>query len=215
MLHVIWDLVSGSMNECENKTIDYYNTHAKEFQQSVQDANMTEMCDRFLEHLAVSSSILDLGCGTGRDSIYFISRGHIVTPVDASAEMCKIAEENTGVRVRQLRFENLDYFEAFDGIWACASLLHVDRENIPIVLKKINRSLKKNGVLYMSYKYGSRSEERNGRFFTDMNEEDIPFLCSKETRLEIMEYSITEDVRPDRKGDRWLNLFVKKEKCCE
>ena len=70
------------MSEREERTIDYYNSNAKEFQESIRTANMNEACDQFLSYFTKEAYILDLGCGTGRDSRYFRSFGHSVLPID-------------------------------------------------------------------------------------------------------------------------------------
>ncbi len=198
------------MSEREERTIDYYNSNAREFQESISTANMNEACDHFLSYFSRPAYILDLGCGTGRDSCYFRSCGHSVLPVDASKEMCKIASEVSGTTARLLRFDDLDYIEEFDGIWACASLLHVERDKIPEILSKVYEALKPDGILYMSFKYGKASEERNGRFFTDMTEEDIPFLCNEKNGFKVKECYISSDARPERSTERWLNIIAKK-----
>ena len=198
------------MSKREDMTIDYYNLNAEEFQRSISTANMSEACNRFLSYLPKSAYILDLGCGTGRDSRYFRECGHFVLPVDASKEMCKIASEVSGVTARLLKFEDLDYNEEFDGVWACASLLHAEREMLPEILCRINKALKPKGILYMSFKYGKASEERNGRFFTDMTEGDIPFLCNDNSCFKVLEYYISADVRQERSSERWLNIIARK-----
>ncbi len=124
--------------------------------------------------------------------------------------MCKIASEISGTTARLLRFDELDYIEEFDGIWACASLLHAEREKLPEILCRINRALKPQGVLYMSFKYGKTSEERNGRFFTDMTEDDITFLCNDNSSFKVLEYYISSDVRQERSKERWLNIIARK-----
>ena len=198
------------MSECEEKTISYYNSNAINFQKSISTADMSENCNRFISYLSKPAYILDLGCGTGRDSRYFRKCGYSVLPVDASKEMCKIASEVSGVKASLLRFENLEFIEEFDGVWACASLLHAERENLSGILIKVNNALKPNGILYMSFKYGKTSGERNGRFFTDMTEDDIPFLCNKNNGFKVREYYISSDVRPERSNECWLNIIAQK-----
>ena len=198
------------MSEREDKTISYYNTKAADFQKSISTANMNDACDRFLSYFTGPAYILDLGCGTGRDSKYFISQGHSALPADASEEMCRIATAVSGVTARQIRFEDLDYTNTFDGVWACASLLHAEREKLPGIICKINDALKPGGILYMSFKYGVSSEERNGRFFTDMTENALPFLCNADNGFKIIEYYISTDVRPERSSEKWLNIIAKK-----
>lgn len=198
------------MSEREELTINYYNTNASDFQKSVSNANMSEACDRFLSYFSEPSYILDLGCGTGRDSLYFKNHGHTVLPADASEEMCRIASDVTGIKALQLRFEDISFSETFDGVWACASLLHAERSKLPGIILKINHALKSGGILYMSFKYGNSSEIRNGRFFTDMTESDIPFLCNETSGFEVLEHHISTDVRPGRNKELWLNIFAKK-----
>jgi hypothetical protein len=96
----------------------------------------------------------------------------------------------------------------FDGIWACASLLHIPTYEMVNVLNKCYNALKENGVMYCSFKLGEFEGERNGRFFTDLIEERFRQFVSK-TNFNILEVSITEDVRTDR-DEKWLNVIIKK-----
>lgn len=198
------------MSICDDITIDYYDKHADEFNLASVNANMNSICDRFLSYLQPSASILDLGCGSGRDSLYFINKGFSVLPVDGSMEMCTLATKISGVTAMQLMFEDIDFVREFDGVWACASLLHVSKEQLPSILRKINTALKPSGILYMSFKYGEGEEERHGRYFSDMTESDLPFLCNDSTGFCVDFYDVTEDVRQDHKGERWLNIIAKK-----
>ncbi|WP_277408975.1 class I SAM-dependent methyltransferase [Lacrimispora xylanisolvens] len=105
-------------------SIDYYNKYAaKEFEETVNQ-DMSEIMREFLNYLEEGDTILDLGCGSGRDSLTLYELGYDVTPLDASSEMCKLAEIHTGLDVLQMTFEQIDFDDVFDGIWACASLLH-------------------------------------------------------------------------------------------
>lgn len=198
------------MNEFERKTINFYNDNADSFQESIKSAIMTESCNRFLSYLPKQASILDLGCGTGRDSLYFKNLGYSVLPLDASEKMCEIATSTTGIKAIKKTFEELCFKEQFDGIWACASLLHVSRGSLPQILCRINKSLTPKGILYMSFKYGNSSYEKNGRFFTDLTEDDIPLLCNENNGFEILEYYISQDVRPERSKEKWLNIIARK-----
>ena len=102
--------------------------------------------------------ILDLGCGSGRDSMYFIEEGFDVTAVDGSEALCELAKIEIGQEVQNIRFEELEFDNVFDGVCACASLLHVSKNDIEDVLNKLYDSLKKNGILYASFKYGESDE---------------------------------------------------------
>lgn len=186
----------------------YYDEHAAAFTADTVTTDMGAIQEAFIRQLHPGAHILDLGCGSGRDSKLFLSKGFTVTPVDGSGEMCTIAKANTGLEVRQLLFKNLDYIEAFDAVWACASLLHVPSNDLPHIFALIHRALKGRGLLYCSFKHGTFEGERNGRFFTDLTEDGIEKLLPplfSPTRI-----WTTSDARPGRSGERWLNIMALK-----
>ncbi len=171
---------------------------------------MEETSDRFINYLPESAEILDLGCGSGRDSLYFIEKGFDVTAVDGSKELCELASIHIGQDVLNLQFNELDFQEVFDGVWACASLLHITSTELEDVLDRIVKSLKSGGVLYMSFKHGEFSGFRNGRYFNDYKTKPMKELISKFDELELIEIWKTPDIRADRSNENWLNVLVKK-----
>ena len=193
-----------------NDTLNYYAQNAQEFIAGTIGIDMSDVHRRFLEHMPPEGSILDLGCGSGRDSKFFAERGYRVTAVDGSAELCRRAEQLTGFPVRCLLFEDLDYVNEFDGVWACASLLHVEKEKMQLILGLVSNALKDGGTLYLSYKYGTGQRVEKGRFFSDYTETDIPLLFPDDSPLSCVEWWITQDERPERSHERWLNMICKK-----
>jgi len=191
-------------------TLNYYNQNALSFVKGTKDVDFKTIQDKFTSRLPQGATILDFGCGSGRDTKYFKEQGFKVTAMDGSEELCKIASEYTGVPVKQMLFLELDEVDAYDGIWACSSILHCSYADLVVVMQKICTALKNNGVLYTSFKYGTFSGERNGRFFTDMTEETFKELLCKCPELEIEDLTITTDVRPGRGEERWLNLILRK-----
>ncbi len=122
--------------------------------------------DAFLNALPAGAAILELGCGGGQDAAYMLSHGFDVTPTDGSAELAKEAETRIGRPVRIMRFETLDATEAFDGVWAEASLLHVPRSVLPDVFDRILRALKPTGVFHASFKAGeAEGHDKFGRYY--------------------------------------------------
>lgn len=110
-----------------------------------------------------------------------------------------------------MTFQEIDFEEEFDGIWACASLLHVRRDEISSILYKIYRALKPNGVFYASFKYGDKEEYRDdGRFFNYYDEKSFSELIKKLGYFDILEILITNDVRKGKENEKWLNVIVKK-----
>ena len=192
----------------QNKTIEYYNNHAEEFCVATKDADMSYCYEKFEQYVNPQGKILDVGCGSGRDSKRFIEAGYQVEAIDASEEICKFASEYIGQQVKCRRLEELTYENEFDGIWACASLLHIKKEEMSAVIEKLCRALKKNGILYASYKLGSQERFADGRFFNDYTEKEMREIFSKQKGLEIIECFVTEDVRKERKCEKWLNIIA-------
>lgn len=193
-----------------NDTLQYYNEHAVDFTQDTQTSDMRDKYAPFLSRVVPGGHILDLGCGSGRDSAAFIKRGYRVTAVDGSEELCRIAEAHIGQRVECMLFQDIAWQNEFDGVWACSSLLHCTMEELPDILQKVSDSLKESGILYVSFKYGDFAGWRNGRYFTNLTEESFAELLSKVPSLHLLETSINGDVRPGREHELWLNAIVQK-----
>ena len=193
-----------------NKTLSYYNTNTSSFVESTQSVQMTEAWYRFTAKLPTSSIILDFGCGSGRDTKYFLEHGYLVEAIDGSEELCKVASAYAGITVKKQLFTELSEVQKYDAIWACSSILHASSDELVIIIKKIWTALKDNGLFYTSFKYGTFEGERNGRYFTDMTEKSLSALLTKVRGFNIEEQWITSDVRPGREEEKWLNVILRK-----
>ena len=191
-------------------TIDYYNENAKMFIDGTVSVDFKHVQDTFLELLPEHATILDFGCGSGRDTKYFLEHGCMVDAIDGSLELCKAASEYTGVNVKHMLFQELNEKEKYDGIWACASILHVKREELPEIIRKMSLATKANGIIYLSFKYGDFEGERNGRYFTDMTEASMEELLADFPEFTVEKQWITGDVRVGRGDERWLNMILRK-----
>ena len=196
------------MNDTE-KTLRYYDTHADEYVAESLGVDMSEQYGKYLQWLSKGSKILDLGCGSGRDSKFFIERGFDVTPVDGSGEMCLRAEKIIGKKVRKLTFDELDYDGVFDGVWACASLLHVKKDEMNETLKRVSRSMKPDGVLYISFRYGDDERTSSGMIYSDYTEDTLDTIINNDAHLRMIEWWISEEARPEKADDLWINVI-----CC-
>jgi 2-polyprenyl-3-methyl-5-hydroxy-6-metoxy-1,4-benzoquinol methylase len=191
-------------------SIDYYNKYAaKEFEETVNQ-DMSGIMKEFLGLLEEGDTILDLGCGSGRDSLSFYELGYDVTPLDASEEMCKLAEIHTGLEVLHMTMEQMDFDNVFDGIWACASLFHTPKKELSDILTKIARALKDKGILYMSFKRGDYEGFRGKRYFCDFTADSMTELLRDNRRFGIVKLWETEDARAGHSGIKWLNVLVRK-----
>lgn len=192
------------------QTINYYNQNAKEFINGTVTVDFSNIQNQFLKLLPEKAYILDFGCGSGRDTKYFLEQGFQVDATDGSEELCKLASKYTGIQVRQQLFQELNEVEKYDGIWACASILHLRKDELPDVLRKMCRAVKQEGIIYISFKYGNFEGERNGRYFTDLTEDAVNKLLETVPALKTEKQWITGDVRADRGNERWLNMILRK-----
>jgi len=193
-----------------HSTIDYYNQQAEMFTQTTLNVDFTHTQNKFLDKLIKQAIILDFGCGSGRDTKYFLDKGYNVDAIDGSEELCKIASKYTGINVKKMLFEELNSIEKYDAIWACSSILHLPYDVLADVFKKMVVALKDGGLIYTSFKYGDFEGVRNGRYFIDMTEERIAILLQEVVGIETEEIWITSDVRLGRGDEKWLNLFLRK-----
>ena len=193
-----------------DKTLDYYSQNADVFFSGTVSVDFKQTQNRFLDCLNEGAYILDFGCGSGRDTKYFLEAGMKVDAIDGSEEMCRIASEYTGIEVQQILFQELDAHDKYDGIWACASILHLPKNDLKIVLRKMATALKKHGIIYTSFKYGEFEGERNGRYFTDFKIDTFQAFIQDIEGLQIKEDWMAGDVRPGRGEERWLNLILQK-----
>jgi len=149
----------------EYNTLNYYDSNAKSYFENTMQGNFQENYDRFLNKIPKGAFILDFGCGSGRDSKYFLENGYEVEAIDGSIEMCKLASEYIGQDVKCMKFEELNEEDTYDGIWACSSILHVTKEELPKILEKMINALKQDGIIYTSFKKGNKWRDRCFRIF--------------------------------------------------
>jgi SAM-dependent methyltransferase len=189
-------------------TIDYYDKNATEYSESTIGVDFSATQERFLRYIPSHAKILDFGCGSGRDAKYFLDKGYDVDAIDGSKEFCRLASVYTGITVKQMLFQELASVNEYDGIWACASILHLQKDDLILVLHKMATALKNTGVIYASFKYGTFFGERQGRYFTDFIEERLTEILALVPELQYREFWISSDVRPDRSDEKWLNVIL-------
>ena len=199
------------MSDITDKTLSYYNEKSDQFAGTTVDLEFSSIQDSFLKYLEPGSLILDFGCGSGRDSRYFLKKGYEVEAVDGSEEMVKVASKVTGLAVKQMLFNELDEYEKYDGIFACASILHVPYKELPDIFIRLKKAVKKNGYIYVSFKYGEYEGYRNERYFTDLNEDRFLNILNEVKGLTIIEETITSDARKGREDEKWLNVILRKD----
>ena len=159
--------------EEEYNTIEYYNKNAETYFEQTVESNLQVVYDEFLSRIPAKSYILDFGCGSGRDSKFFIENGYKVKAIDGSIEMCKLASKYINQDVECMKFEELDEENIYDGIWACSSIVHVEKEKLPNILNKMIKALKQNGVIFVSFKKGTGYEIKEGKYYNFLVKEEF------------------------------------------
>lgn len=193
-------------------TIAFYNDHASEYSASTSSVEMQDIQERFQRWLSPHARILDAGCGSGRDTKAFLKAGYEVTAIDASAALARLASAYTGLPCQVLRFQDMTFSNCFDGIWACASLLHVPKIEMPDVLSRICRALKPGGILYLSLKQGEGERVAgDGRLFNYYTQESFRTVLAGIRTLAERESWLSPERRSTTQTDPWVSFLLQKE----
>lgn len=139
----------------------------------------------FIENLS-GNKILDLGSGPGRDSLYFKQQGFEPLCVDYSSQMIELCKAK-GLETYQKDMEDLDFFNEFDGVWACTSLLHLPKLKFSSMIQKISSFLKKEGVLYLGMGEGKGEGFKKSSHYPGC-ERYFSFYTKEELEKELQPY---------------------------
>ena len=192
-------------------TTAYYDAHADEYFKSSVKLDLHELYEPFLKELCPGAHILDAGCGSGRDTKAFLDRGYRVTAIDASPQLVRLATAFTGYPCEVLSFQEMEFREEFDGIWACASLLHVAKGEVNDVLARFIRALKLGGTFYISLKEGEGEHvSEDGRFFCYYSEDSFRTLVGRFPALREQAFWKTKEIRSTSHCEPWLSFLLKK-----
>ncbi len=200
-------------NKCGNdidQTIEYYEINASAFIESTIGADVSGLYKPFEDLLVPGCRILDLGCGSGRDSNYFANKGYDVVAADPSPSMCAQTRSLVNIPVFKMKAEDIQFSNEFDAVWACASLLHVSKDDQTETLRAIGTALKPGGICYCSWKYGDKERVVEGRTFVDFTEKTFRKVLERISMFSEEKIWITNDVRISRQDQKWLNVLIKK-----
>ena len=199
------------MNKNYN-TLEYYNQNAKQYYDQTIKGNFQENYERFQRQIPKNAYILDFGCGSGRDSKHFIEKGYQVKAIDGSSKMCELASKYLNQEVECLKFEELKDINTYDAIWACSSILHVEKEELPEIICKMLKALKKNGIIYTSFKKGTGYQIKEGKYYHYLEKEEMENILSKiDNNVRIIEYfEKLPSKKRNAKDTIWINFIIKK-----
>ena len=194
-----------------NRTIDYYNDNADRYYQTTISADLDSARNRFAAYLPPAATVIDIGCGSGRDVRAFCDMGFKATGLDASEKLVRLATERVGIKVINADMSSWIAEEPYDGIWCCASLMHLDDEECRRFFANLDHNLKPCGVLYISVKSGIETGvDEAGRYLRNFTEEEMRKLTGTVPGLQIRELWYTQDTLK-RNDFRWLNIIAVRE----
>lgn len=192
-------------------TLDYYNKNAKLYFEQTVEGDLKENYDKFLSKIAKKSYILDFGCGSGRDSKYFMEKGYKVKAIDGSIEMCKLASKYIDQNVECMKFDELNEENTYDAIWACSSILHVEKKELPSILSKMIRALKPNGVIFTAFKKGDGYEIKEGKYYNFLTKEELEQILNNiNQNIKIIDYFETLSSTKRSEKVIWSNYILQK-----
>lgn len=190
---------------------DYYEAHAAEYFSATVGLDMSSVYERFLEKLASGAHIVDAGCGSGRDTKSFLQKGYVVTAFDSSPEMARVASAYTEQQCRVLRFQEMEFQNEFDAVWACASLLHVAKSEMEDVLRRFVAALKPGGIMYASFIDGEGERiSEDGRFYNCYTERSFRTLTAQIATIHEVEFWKSAESAPQQKRAPWINFLFNK-----
>ncbi len=194
----------------KSNTNKYYEENAVEYFNRTITVDVSHLYSQFLALIPPGGRILDAGCGSGRDLLAFHKQGYEVIGIDSSASLANMAEKYSGVKVIVGHLEELSMQSQFDGIWACASLLHAQRNFLPVILQNLRNALVPGGILFASVRQGSGTRTgEDGRFYTFYENEEFVQVIT-DAGLVIESSWKTEDVIPGREDLCWLNILARR-----
>ena len=191
----------------QDTTLSWYRENAIQYAEETRNSLVLDALWEFLSRMKEGGIILDYGSGSGRDSAYFINKGFSVDSLDGSAEMKAQAERLFGIKVKLSSFLSLEEKEKYDGIWAQASILHLEEHDLRAALTLIERALKRDGVFYSSFRKGEEDGYEKGRWYTNMTERR--FLSFLPASLYVEKIWESQDVRPGV-SRTWLSIICRK-----
>jgi 2-polyprenyl-3-methyl-5-hydroxy-6-metoxy-1,4-benzoquinol methylase len=190
-------------------SIEYYNQNAKNYFDRTRVIDLHPIYQRFTRYLKPQATILDAGSGSGRDTKYFLEQGYMVVGMDASEEMVKLSSAYTGQKTLHYTFETMPFINAFDGIWCCASLVHIPPSDLVRTLRAVAGALKDHGVWFLSFMHGDFEQTRQGRYFHYLTETKLKQYLGEVGNLEILDLCVSPSCEQGRDSE-WIQCIVRK-----
>lgn len=183
--------------------MNYYEANFQAYIENTLNLDMSDLYSEF--KLPPRSRVLDIGCGAGRDLKFFKDRGHDCLGLEPSEKLAAFARQHSGCEVIESGIMEFNTDKKFEGVWACASLLHLSDSELETAFSHINRMMHQGSLFYCSFKRGCFKGQRAGRFYNDQTLESLTPLITPE--FVVSKSWITQDPRANHE-EEWLNLIL-------
>lgn len=192
------------------QTLRFYDINAELYAKQTRGIDLAHLYRPFLTKIPRGGKILDVGCGAGRDLKRFVEEGFDAVGVDPSEKLAVMAREFSGCEVLVSNVREISFDQEFDGVWACASLIHLPHRQLPSALERIFSALRPGGALFVSMQIGSgETVMEDGRFVARYTSEELSDAIGQ-ARFELTDLWITPDSLPGRHSVVWVNAIAKK-----
>ncbi|WP_163337230.1 NUDIX domain-containing protein [Desulfopila sp. IMCC35008] len=191
-------------------TIRYYDNNAYDYILKTRDLNMSSQWRSFIALLPDRGYILDLGCGSGRDSRHFLDQGFRVTAVEPSPVLAAAAEDFLGQTVEIYGAQQVCAEKQYDGIWACASLIHLPHQHLSASLTRLAKALKQSGILYISYKLtATEDRDKSDLHINIISRDELISILTELSLISVIRWWKTTSNIPNS-DDIWLNILCRR-----
>jgi SAM-dependent methyltransferase len=200
---------SVKLSKEQKGIISLYDQDAELYFRETAYIDMTDEYQKFRKQIPLAGTILDAGCGVGRDTRYFIKKGYRVISLDASMKMVNLCRQYPFSYCLHVSFNMIEYIEEFDGIWACASLIHLSPEDFKASLSRLANATKQGGILYFSLKNGTGITNNGGKITYHYTNNDIKQIMIEKLMFELVEIWENEGKKKTDSAT-WTNYIFKK-----
>ncbi len=198
---------NGSFDE---STRDFYDKNAESYALQTAQADLSQLYARFLPLIPRAGRILDVGCGGGRELRHFKRLGYDCIGIDPASHLVRIARTYADCEVLVGTAQEIAFTSEFDGVWACASLLHLGRRELALAIDRIQAALRPNGALFLSIQEGAGEfVSDDGRFYARYLSQELVEIINA-SGLTTLDVWSTQDTLPGRESMLWLNLLARK-----
>ena len=192
-------------------TLEFYAREAAAYGRRSDGIGVSKALVAFLALIPKGGHVLDLGCGTGRDTQAILEAGFEVTALDGSPQMAAEAEKRIGRPVLVMLFDEMIFERRFDGIWASASLLHVPRAGLPDVLSRVHAALKPGGLIEAGFKSGNaEGRDKLGRYYNYLDAEELAPLFRAGGSWSSLDLKIGRGKGYDGTETGWVEVIARK-----